>query len=253
MSTSSPPQVAKQPRPPPSKPRPSASLIIINPQNEILLVQRNPRAGTFAGAYVFPGGNFDPNQDDSLEITAIRETFEETGLLLASADPSAECLSSQAPSDEELNIAREEIHSQRQLFKNFLRRHNLIPDTSSLLPFTQWVTPPIQPNWTTPEQREKVQQLSSGLFGKMTINPRALPGKDARGRTTLTYEGDETRGGSPGRLHRVIVNITKGGGMSVDELLRNFDIFNGIEAPRICETIKALMITKHSWADGGMP
>lgn len=52
MSTSSPPQVAKQPRPPPSKPRPSASLIIINPQNEILLVQRNPRAGTFAGAYV---------------------------------------------------------------------------------------------------------------------------------------------------------------------------------------------------------
>ena len=33
-------------------PRPSASLIIVNPQNEVLLVQRNPRAGSFAGAYV---------------------------------------------------------------------------------------------------------------------------------------------------------------------------------------------------------
>ena len=36
----------------PSVPRPSASLIVINDRNEILLVQRNPKSRSFAGAHV---------------------------------------------------------------------------------------------------------------------------------------------------------------------------------------------------------
>lgn len=38
----------------PSVPRPSASLIVINPRNEILFVHRNPKSGTFAGMHVCP-------------------------------------------------------------------------------------------------------------------------------------------------------------------------------------------------------
>ncbi|KIP12328.1 hypothetical protein PHLGIDRAFT_113803, partial [Phlebiopsis gigantea 11061_1 CR5-6] len=67
----------------PAVPRPSASLIVINARNEVLLVHRNPRASSFAGMHVFPGGNFDAAQDGDLATTAVRETFEETGLLLA--------------------------------------------------------------------------------------------------------------------------------------------------------------------------
>ena len=59
-------------------------------------------------------------------------------------------------------------------------------------------------------QRESVQTLSKGLFGKMIITPQRY-GDDGMGRTILTYEGDETRGGSKGRLHRALVKMTSGG------------------------------------------
>lgn len=39
-------------RPTPAIPRPSASVIVVNPQNEILLVQRNPKSNSFANAHV---------------------------------------------------------------------------------------------------------------------------------------------------------------------------------------------------------
>lgn len=89
---------------------------------------------------VFPGGNYDAKQDESYEMTAIRETFEETGVLLASA--SASSPTHFRLTNEEMERVREEIHSGRLLFKDFLHKHGLTPDVSSLLPFTQWVTPP---------------------------------------------------------------------------------------------------------------
>ncbi|KAJ3528975.1 hypothetical protein NM688_g7919 [Phlebia brevispora] len=124
---------------PPSTPRLSASVIVVNPRNEILLVHRNPKAGAFAGMHVFPGGNFDQRQDDSLGVTAIRETFEETGLLLASSE------SGKTPPDSVLDNARENIHSQKQLFQEFLADNDMVADISALLPFTQWITPPNVP------------------------------------------------------------------------------------------------------------
>ena len=63
----------------------------------------------------------------------------------------------------------------------------------------------------TLQQRAKVHELSSGLFGKMVLNPRALRQRDSKGRMTLTYEGDEVRGGAPGRMHRTIVDFGKDG------------------------------------------
>lgn len=62
----------------------------------------------------------------------------------------------------------------------------------------------------TVAQREKVQTLSNGLFGRMVITPQRF-GDDGMGCTILTYEGDETRGGSKGRLHRALVKITSSG------------------------------------------
>lgn len=59
------------------------------------------------------------------------------------------------------------------------------------------------------EQRAKVKELSDGLFGRMLINPRKI-GEDSNGRSILTYEGDETRGGSKGRLHRALVKLNVG-------------------------------------------
>ncbi|PPQ98830.1 hypothetical protein CVT24_003384 [Panaeolus cyanescens] len=280
-------------------PRPSASLIVVNDRNEILLVHRNPKATAFGGMHVFPGGNYDKKQDSSLTITAIRETFEESGLLLASTTGD-----SPAPSNETLDAARQAIHKQDLSFQAFLNSNHLTPDVNSLLPFTQWITPigppkrfhtqfylaflPAAPSTgfssgakqeripthdgkqeviearfvhpkqaldecregkisfmppqfyilstladildgtkNTPDQRSKVETLSKGLFGSMVINPRPL-GKDSDGRTILTYEGDETRGGSMGRLHRALVKM-KGGGATHISMIRNFDVFSEIE------------------------
>lgn len=62
----------------------------------------------------------------------------------------------------------------------------------------------------TVEQRAKVERLATGPFGRLAINPKRLP-KETEGRAVLTYEGDETRGGLPGRLHRSLVIWKKNG------------------------------------------
>lgn len=118
-----------------TEPRLSASLVLVNSHNEILLVQRNPQARSFAGQHVFPGGNFDAKQDTSLEWTAIRETFEEAGLLLALSDTPKTLL------DIDLTQAREAVHGGQTTFSTFLTNNNLRADVGALLPFTTWVTP----------------------------------------------------------------------------------------------------------------
>ncbi|THV03524.1 hypothetical protein K435DRAFT_651163 [Dendrothele bispora CBS 962.96] len=286
-------------------PRPSASLVIINDKDEVLMVQRTLQASAYAGVTVFPGGNYDPKQDSSIKMTAIRETFEESGLLIAR--PISSSSSQKMPSDAELDRARHEIHSNRMLFKDFLDQHGLELDVDSLIPFTEWVTPPDYPRRfhtrffvtflpaasstgfksgdkreripkpdgsqevvttrflhpsvafsenraskitfmppqiyilatiqdvfsTFPDrttQHAKIRELSGGLFGKMVINPRKMDANaNGRGDAVLTYEGDETRGGKKGRLHRSEVKVGKGG-VSTVALRRNFDIFTEIES-----------------------
>jgi len=134
-----PPSTSNTPKKP-SEPRPSASVILINEHNEVLMVQRNPQSKSFAGAHVFPGGNYDAHQDPSIAMTAIRETFEETGILLASktGDPTG-------ISAEIIDEARKDVYAGRQQFTTFLSGHNLKADIDSLLPFSEWITPPQVP------------------------------------------------------------------------------------------------------------
>lgn len=63
---------------------------------------------------------------------------------------------------------------------------------------------------STPKQRDAVTRLALGWFGRLMINPRALPEKDGQGLVILTYEGDEARGGQVGARHRVHVRSSKG-------------------------------------------
>ncbi|EPS41845.1 hypothetical protein H072_4222 [Dactylellina haptotyla CBS 200.50] len=115
-------------------PRPSASLVLLDSQNRILLTHRTSTIGSFANAHVFPGGNQDP-EDTSSEFCAIRETFEETGVLLTTS-PAPSSLVSTFPE------VRKAIHSHKLKFSDFLSSNNLAADVDSLIPYTTWITPP---------------------------------------------------------------------------------------------------------------
>src|SRR6187402_3098959 len=86
----------------PATPRPAATVLLLRdtPQGiEILMTRRSPTASFAPGAYVFPGGGIDaadsqahgiaarrPGQSElhlTQAIAAIRESFEELGVLLA--------------------------------------------------------------------------------------------------------------------------------------------------------------------------
>lgn len=146
----------KKPSPPA---RPSSSVLLISPQNTILLLHRVAQSSSFASAHVFPGGNLDDFHDgttpdvgdvkrheDSLSyrIAAIRETFEESGILLAlkrEAQSPGETHELLQLSNAELAEGRKLVHSKQIKFLEWLESKNGVPDTAPLIPFTRWVTP----------------------------------------------------------------------------------------------------------------
>ncbi|KAM3520067.1 hypothetical protein MY4038_009567 [Beauveria bassiana] len=132
-------------------PRPSASVVLLSPSNEILLLHRVKTSTSFASAHVFPGGNVDPFHDGDVppegdpdkhrdgpayRLCAIRETFEESGILLAKKDGKLV----QLP-EKEREDARKQIHARKIKFGDWLASIGATADTESLIPYTRWVTP----------------------------------------------------------------------------------------------------------------
>lgn len=137
----------------PAIPRPSSSVIVVSPSNQILLLQRVRQSSSFPSAHVFPGGNISEAHDgrvpppeshdrhtdtDVYRMAAIRETFEESGIVLA-MDQSGERLI-EVP-DAERQEGRKAIHSNKTLFPQWLADRGAKPDIAGLTPFTRWVTP----------------------------------------------------------------------------------------------------------------
>ncbi|KAF7553750.1 hypothetical protein G7Z17_g3418 [Cylindrodendrum hubeiense] len=138
-----------------SEPRPSSSVLLLSPQNQVLLLHRVQTSTSFASAHVFPGGNLDPFHDGAIpavgspdrhqdglayRLGAIRETFEETGILLAKKNGELVNLSI-----EERDAARKKIHGNQTSFLDWCASLGAEPDTDGLVPFTRWITPAINP------------------------------------------------------------------------------------------------------------
>lgn len=130
---------------------PAATLLLTRDSAEgieVLLATRHTAAGFAAGAAVFPGGKLDADDyrrakadraGDPYRIAAIRETFEESGILLARRVNTGAMLSgadladlvSQQPGPED--------------FGTFVDRASLALATDLLVPFAHWITPVDQP------------------------------------------------------------------------------------------------------------
>lgn len=119
---------------PPVEPRPSATVLLVRDRNpwELLLVQRPGGADFAPGAYVFPGGTVqadDRSFGDELRAAAIRELFEEAGILLARGAGEAEA-------------ARvRHLVAQGASFAQAVREAGLTQDFGGLVMFARWVTP----------------------------------------------------------------------------------------------------------------
>ncbi|KLU90927.1 hypothetical protein MAPG_09452 [Magnaporthiopsis poae ATCC 64411] len=138
----------------PIKPRPSASILLVSPANEVLLLHRVRTSSAFPSAHVFPGGNLSAfhesshveledslAQGDSAEFraAAIRETFEESGILLAvdAATRSGPVELTAAQRD----AGRRVVHANEVTFARWLEDVGGVPDLKGLHPFTRWITP----------------------------------------------------------------------------------------------------------------
>lgn len=125
------------------------------PAVEVLMVKRNHAIDHFSGAMVFPGGKVEPSDTDPAwagqaqgwddipeaergpRISAIRETFEECGILPAvqgyAADPGG------------TKALRSAMDRGEASFLGYLQAQGLRPDLRALSLFARWRTPPVVP------------------------------------------------------------------------------------------------------------
>ena len=160
----------------PAVPRDAATVMVLRPESaagqpgdapEVLMLRR-PAAMAFApGAYVFPGGSVDPDDSDpdigwvagptpeefgellgctaelarALVCAAVRETFEESGVLLAGGADGAP-----AGFDEpSLAADRADLAAGRVTFAAVLARRGLVIRADLLTPWARWITPEAEP------------------------------------------------------------------------------------------------------------
>ena len=139
---------------------PAATILLLRdtPAFEVLMVKRHHQIDFASGALVFPGGKTHAGDHDgswelhaigwaqcpphkrALRIAAIREAYEETGILLARvADGTA------FRGDERAGAARGEITADRRAFLDLISELDLRVDLEALSVFARWITPPLTP------------------------------------------------------------------------------------------------------------
>jgi 8-oxo-dGTP pyrophosphatase MutT (NUDIX family) len=123
---------------PPVVPRPSATVLLVRGDRpwELLLMRRPGGADFAPGAYVFPGGTVhgdDMGWGDEIRMAAVRETFEEVGVLLAGRGSR---FAGQAECDQVRSVVQG-----GKTFGEALRELRLEPDFDRLTLFARWVTP----------------------------------------------------------------------------------------------------------------
>jgi recombination protein RecT len=151
---------------PPAQPapaRPAATAVLVRDGGggpEVLLLRRHRASGFVPGAWVFPGGRVDaadsdpalrahfatdPPGEPPLEyfMAALREVFEETGVLLArGGDPGAP---PDASADPALAHWREQLLVDRATLLEAVRAMGRQLDPAALVPIAHWITPAAEP------------------------------------------------------------------------------------------------------------
>ncbi len=181
-------------------PRLAATVLLVRDRPtglEVFMVERHHQIDFATGALVFPGGKVDPpdadprlrarcgeslaNDDEAraLRVAAIRETFEECGVLLARARGSAGLFARAVAGVD---------------FAALVEREDLLLACDCLVPFAHWITPAMVPKRfdthfflaAAPEDQLALHDGSESV-DSVWIAPRAALGEAESGRRTIIY------------------------------------------------------------------
>jgi 8-oxo-dGTP pyrophosphatase MutT (NUDIX family) len=140
--------------------RPAATILLLRdaPRFEVLMVKRHHQIDFASGALVFPGGKTHAGDDDprwaghavgwegfdsvqrALRVAAIREVFEEAGILLARRRDGGAMGGEACPMEVRAAVDRGELH-----FLDVVRDLDCRLDLDALTVFARWITPPVTP------------------------------------------------------------------------------------------------------------
>jgi 8-oxo-dGTP pyrophosphatase MutT (NUDIX family) len=151
-------------------PRDAATVMLLRERAgrlEVYMLRRKPSMAFAPGAMVFPGGSVDPRDADeqvawagpdaadwgrifdappdlarALVCTAVRETFEESGVLLAGE--SADSVVADTSSDD-WEADRHALLDRSLSLAELLSRRGLVLRADLLRPWSRWITPVIEP------------------------------------------------------------------------------------------------------------
>jgi len=154
----------------PAIPRDAATVMLLRQGEaglEVYMLRRKRTMAFAPGAYVFPGGSVDPRDADeqvawagpdaaewgrvfdappslamALVCAAVRETFEESGVLLAGE--SADSVVADTTSDE-WEADRQALLDRSVSLAELLARRGLVLRADLLRPWSRWITPVIEP------------------------------------------------------------------------------------------------------------
>lgn len=157
----------------PAPPRPAATVMLVRDSAdgpEVLLLRRHGRSGFAAGAWVFPGGVVDaadrdagladrmdgptpmqwaerlgvsdPSEAMGYVVAAVREAFEETGILLARV---ADDATNPGGAREGLDIARRALLAEVVGLRQVIATRSLRLSGDQLLYLAHWITPEPEP------------------------------------------------------------------------------------------------------------
>jgi 8-oxo-dGTP pyrophosphatase MutT (NUDIX family) len=138
------------------QPRPAATLILVREGPEVLMLQRTQAAAFLGGAYVVPGGSLDAHDNSMARVlgvgetqanqrlklgsggiayyvAAIRECFEEAGILLV-CDRDGQLISA--------SRAEKLMHWRNRPFREMLEAEDLYIPAGELAYFGHWITAP---------------------------------------------------------------------------------------------------------------
>jgi 8-oxo-dGTP pyrophosphatase MutT (NUDIX family) len=155
-----------------SNPRPAATVIVLRDSStgpEVFLVRRHEDTAFMGGAHVFPGGRVDagdhgvadPAWCDGIDVAsaqlsglpvadavafhvaALRELFEEAGVLLARDPPGAFVSLGGADVHARFKQYRADVHNGTRSMRDVMEREGIRLALDAVVSFAHWVTPPI--------------------------------------------------------------------------------------------------------------